>query len=110
MTTPTDDKESFCVPVASFELGKVVATRGAIASCSMLYMEQCLARHVRGDWGVVCAEDRKSNFEALRERLRILSAYPIDPAKPCKGWGDNTLWIITEADRSATTFLLPSEY
>jgi hypothetical protein len=40
----------------------------------------------------------------------FLSAYPIDPAKPCKGFGDNTLWIITEGDRSATTFLLPSEY
>jgi len=38
------------------------------------------------------------------------AAYPIDPAKPCKGHGDNCLWIITEADRSATTFLLPDEY
>jgi hypothetical protein len=70
----------------------------------MIYMEHCLARHVRGDWGVVCAEDRKSNFEALRARLRILSASPIDLAKPCEGFGGNTLWIITEADRSATSF------
>jgi hypothetical protein len=46
----------------------------------------------------------------LKGGSRILSAYPIDPAKPCKGFGDNTLWIITEADRSATTFLLPDEY
>jgi hypothetical protein len=110
MNKPTNDNDQFRVPVALFELGQVVATRGAIAACSMLYLEQCLARHVRGDWGVVCAEDRKSNFEALRERLRILSAYPINPEKPCKGFGDNTLWIITEADRSATTFLLPDEY
>ncbi len=73
-------------------------------------MRQCLSRHVRGDWGVVCAEDRKSNFEALRGGFRIFSAYPIDPEEPCKGFGDNTLWIITEADRSATTFLLPEEY
>jgi hypothetical protein len=36
--------------------------------------------------------------------------YPIDPAKPCEGFGDNTLWIITEGDRSVTTFLLPDEY
>ena len=36
--------------------------------------------------------------------------HPIDPAKPCKGFGDNTLWIITEGDRSVTTFLLPDEY
>ncbi len=40
----------------------------------------------------------------------ILSAYPIDPDKRSKGYGDNTLWIITEADRSVTTFLLPDEY
>ena len=110
MNKPTNDNDAFRVPVALFELGKVVATRGAIAACSMLYMEQCLARHVRGDWGVVCAEDHKANSEALRDQHRIRSAYPIDPAKPCKGFGDNTLWIITEADRSATTFLLPDEY
>ena len=51
-----------------------------------------------------------SNEEALTLGHRLLSAYPIDPAKPCRGFGSNTLWIITEADRSATTFLLPDEY
>ena len=105
-----DNKEPIRVPTALFELGQIVATRGAVAACRNDYMLQCLAQHVRGDWGVVCAEDRKSNFEALFARLRILSAYPIDPAKPSKGWGENTLWIITEADRSVTTFLLPEEY
>ena len=110
MKTSSNDKEPFRIPVALFELGRIVATQGAIASCSTLCMEQCLARHVRGDWGCVCAEDRKSNFEALFSGGRILSSYPIDPAKPCKGFGDNTLWIITEGDRSATTFLLPTEY
>jgi hypothetical protein len=104
------DKEPIRIPVALFDLGQIVATRGALETCRRDYMQQCLARHVRGDWGCVCAEDRKSNFEALFAKLRILSAYPIDPAKPCKGFGDNTLWIITEADRSVTTFLLPSEY
>jgi hypothetical protein len=39
-----------------------------------------------------------------------LSAYPIDPGKSCEGFGGNCLWIITEADRSVTTFLLPHEY
>jgi hypothetical protein len=73
-------------------------------------LHQLLARHIRGDWGCVCPEDRKTNFEALFDGHRLLSAYPIDPAKPCKGWGDNCLWIITEADRSVTTFLLPEEY
>jgi hypothetical protein len=105
-----DNKEPFRIPAVLFDLGRIVAARGAIASCSLLYMEQCLARHVRGDWGCVCADDRKSNFDALFSGGRILSSYPIDPAKPCKGFGENTLWIITEGDRSATTFLLPSEY
>ncbi|MBN9124535.1 MAG: hypothetical protein J0I60_07385 [Nitrosospira sp.] len=41
---------------------------------------------------------------------RILSAYAIDDTKSCEGHGDNTLWIITETDRSVTTFLLPGEY
>jgi hypothetical protein len=65
---------------------------------------------MRGDWGCVCAEDRETNDEAVRDGNRILSAYPIDEDKPCKGFGENTLWIITEWDRSVTTFLLPEEY
>jgi hypothetical protein len=85
------------------KLGQVVATRGALGACSREYLAQCLARHTRGDWGVVGAEDAAANDQALREGARILSAYPIDPAKPCEGHGANTLWIITEADRSATT-------
>lgn len=68
------------------------------------------AGHVRGDWGCVCANDRKTNFAALFSGERILSAYPLDPAQPCKGFGENTIWIITEADRSVTTLLLPDEY
>ncbi|MBN8927619.1 MAG: hypothetical protein J0H19_13455, partial [Rhodospirillales bacterium] len=67
-------------------------------------------RHVSGDWGCVCDEDKALNDEAVELGNRILSAYPIDPAKPCEGFGDNCLWIITERDRSVTTFLLPSEY
>ena len=39
-----------------------------------------------------------------------MSAYPIDPANPSEGFGENILWIATEADRSVTTFLLPGEY
>jgi hypothetical protein len=110
MNDTADNQEPGRVPTALFELGQIVATRGAIESCRSDYMRQCLARHVGGDWGVICAEDRESNIEALAAGLRILSAYPIDPAKPSKGFGDNTLWIITEADRSVTTFLLPEEY
>jgi hypothetical protein len=95
---------------ASFALGQIVSTPGVMEACSPELLLRCLVRHASGDWGAVCKEDAASNDAAVKNGLRILSAYPIDPAKPCKGFGENTLWIITEADRSATTFLLPSEY
>lgn len=102
--------DRFAVPVQLFDLGQIVATPGALATCSREHMQACLARHVRGDWGNVCKDDWAANFAALMDGDRLLSAYPIDPAKPAKGFGENRLWIITEADRSVTTFLLPDEY
>jgi hypothetical protein len=101
-----------------FELGRIVSTPGALEACPAVYMQKCLARHVTGDWGCVCDEDKQANDAAIAGRERILSAYPIDPSKPSEATrllpeprsGENTLWIITEADRSATTFLLPEEY
>lgn len=60
-----------------------------------------LSRHVRGDWGDLDEEDKKENELSVTEGFRILSAY---------GKGDSRLWVITEADRSATTILLPREY
>lgn len=91
-------------------LGRVVSTPAARAACGTPYLMACLARHQSGDWGCVSPEDGRANDQALRYGDRVLSAYPVDPEQPCKGWGDNTLWIITEADRSTTTFLLPEEY
>lgn len=93
-----------------FDLGQIVSTPGALESCPSDHLLYCLARHARGDWGSVCSEDAETNNLAVEEGSRILSAYPIDPAEPSKGYGANTLWIITEADRSVTTFLLPDEY
>src|ERR1700761_7336953 len=93
-----------------FELGIIVTTPGALEACPAVYLQKCLARHVTGDWGSVSDDDKQENDLALSEGLRVLSAYPIDAAKPCEGFGANTLWIITEADRSVTTFLLPDEY
>jgi hypothetical protein len=93
-----------------FLLGRVVATGGAMAIDDLPLLNSCLNRHVRGDWGCVCEEDAKTNEEAVKMGWRILSAYPIDERRLCKGYGDNTLWIITAADRSVTTFLLPEEY
>ena len=84
-------------------LGKVVATPGALK----LLMEagghpfDYLARHATGDWGELCAFDRRQNEIALREGLRVLSSYDVPAGR---------VWIITEADRSVTTILLPEEY
>ena len=106
----TSEKDLFTVPVRLFDLGQIVATPGVLEVCSPERLRDCLSRHIRGDWGHVCADDKALNFEALTAGNRLFSAYPIDPAKPCEGFGENCLWIITEADRSVTTFLLPEEY
>ena len=89
---------------ALFETGQVVATPGAIAAFQTAGEQPVdyLMRHVTGDWGDLDAGDRRANERAVNRELRILSAYKL---------GDGTrIWIITEADRSATTFLLPEEY
>jgi hypothetical protein len=62
-----------------------------------------LSRHARGDWGVVGKDDARANDWALSDGTRLLSAYLLRD-------GTTRIWIITEADRSATTVLLPSEY
>ncbi|MEM7387300.1 MAG: type I restriction endonuclease subunit M [Verrucomicrobiota bacterium] len=65
-------------------------------------MLKALARHERGDWGEVCTEDRAENEEALRRGGRLLSVYRTEEG--------TRFYIITEADRSSTTVLLPDEY
>ena len=60
-----------------------------------------LARHATGDWGELCAFDRRQNEIALHEGLRIFSSYETTAGR---------CWVITEADRSVTTILLPEEY
>jgi hypothetical protein len=94
----------------SFELGLIVATPGALAVTTLEKRRHYLTRHSIGDWGHVCRDDWDANDEAVEDGNRILSAHPIDAAKPCEGFGENTLWIITDADRSVTTLLLPDEY
>lgn len=85
-----------------FPLGQVVATRGAIASLTRDEIGFALAMHRTGNWGDLCAEDRKANDRALGEEGRLLSAYTL-------GSGVR-FYVITEWDRSVTTVLLPSEY
>ena len=86
----------------SFDLGQLVITPAAQEALPRSEVCDALARHSRGDWGDVCAEDWEANEEALREDARILSAY--------HSTGGIKFWIITEGDRSATTVLLPDDY
>lgn len=95
---------------APFSTGKVIATPGALRALDPGRLLGLLARHAKGDWGVIDETDREANRYALRNGMRVMSVYAIDPTQPCAGFGDNTIWVITEADRSATTFLLPEEY
>jgi hypothetical protein len=87
-----------------FNLGQLVATPGALRALEEAGQSPgyFLDRHVAGDWGEVDAEDWRANEEALVHGERLLSAY-----KTLRGV---KLWVITEADRSSTCTLLPSEY
>ncbi len=93
-------------------LGRVVITPGVqiVLAEHPHLADALLRRHQSGDWGCVSEPDRLENNESLKMGWRVLSAYPIDASRPCEGHGDNTIWIITEADRSVTTLLLPNEY
>jgi len=104
LVRPTPEQQT-AVP-----LGRIVATPGVMASVALARITECLLAHAGGDWGCVGDEDRHTNDVALRRGFRIVSAYPIDASKPSQGHGDNTLWMITEWDRSVTTVLLPEEY
>ena len=88
----------------AFELGQIVATPGALAAIKKAGQQpgEFLTRHINRDWGDLDDEDRKENQYGLDHGFRLLSAYKTNA-------GDR-LWIITEADRSVTTLLLPEEY
>lgn len=90
-----------------FPLGQLAATPGALElleqHCVSLF--DLLARHARGDWGDVDAEDAHANDQALIHGSRVLSCYTLVP-----GDADTRVWIISEGDRSVTTALKPEEY
>lgn len=71
------------------------------------YALACLRRHTNNDWGEMDEEDKEANNQALSQGTRLLSSYT-DDRFPKNGVA--TIWIITEADRSATTILFPNEY
>ena len=87
-----------------FSLGRVVATPGALAALDKCREEAAtyLLRHAQGDWGDLDREDARANDAALVDGTRLLSSY--------RTTAGVKLWLITEADRSATTLLLPEEY
>ena len=86
-----------------FALGHLVATPAALDLCREHGLDPLayVRRHVCGDWGAVCAEDAAANERAVSRALRLLSVYDTPGGR---------LWVITEADRAATTVLLPSDY
>lgn len=91
----------------SFALGRLLQTRGVndlmVENENFCkFVAQSMARHIKGDWGDLCAEDKQENEFSLKAGFRLLSAYEAE--------GLPKIWIITEADRSATTILFPDEY
>ena len=89
---------------AKFFPGVLVITPGALAAFQRTGegIQPFLTRHLCGDWGNLDTYDWKENEYSLRQGFRLLSAYPLRDG--------STIWMITEADRSATTILLPDEY
>ena len=87
-----------------FPLGQILLTPGAIETLSESGQmpHEFLSRHARLEQGELSGEDHRENLYSVDKRLRIFSAF-----KTAQGV---KLWVITEADRSATTILLPSEY
>ncbi len=85
-----------------FELGQVVSTPGALEALTREEIGKAIARHHRGDWGEVDRHDWQENEASLQKGFRLLSAY--------QSTNGTKFWVITEADRSSTCVLLPSEY
>jgi hypothetical protein len=87
-----------------FPPGQVVATPAALRAITEAGQTpaEFLERHVHGDWGELDEEERQENERSLEDDCRLLSAYRLRD--------ETKIWIITEADRSSTTILLPEEY
>ena len=90
-----------------FRTGRLLVTRGVADQQAedtgfAVFVAESLGRHMRGDWGDLGPEDKAENERSLVHGWRLLSAYEHE--------GQPSIWIITEADRSATTVLFPQEY
>ncbi len=87
---------------AKFKLGRIVSTPNALNHLTYDEILSGLMRHVTGDWGDVDEHDRQENELSLKQGSRLLSVY--------HSTAQLKFWIITEADRSVTTVLLPDDY
>ena len=87
---------------AKFPMGRLVATPNTVEHIPNPDIMAALQRHLTGDWGDVDEDDRQENELSLKEGFRLLSVY--------RSAAGVKFWIITEADRSATTVLLPEDY
>ena len=99
MTTMT---KIYLVPQPKFPLGELYVTAAVDETLAPEEIQTALKRHARGDWGDISTDDRDENESALCEARRLMSVY-----RDSKGV---EFWIITEADRSVTTVLLPDDY
>jgi hypothetical protein len=90
--------------LSKFSLGRIVATPEALEALEEANQNpiEFIQRHQTGDWGELCEEDKRENEFSVRNGFRILSAY--------RTQNKVKIWIITEADRSVTTLLLPQGY
>ncbi len=107
-----------------FSMGQLLATPGALAfiATHSINLSELLRRHVSGDDGDLCEDDKEANKFALTHGARIFSSYRFSGTSRATGGAqlsqsefsdehdDCRLWIITEADRQSTTVLLPIEY
>jgi hypothetical protein len=87
-----------------FDLGQLVATPGALAALEKTGQNamEFLSRHFTGDWGDLPEEDKAENQFSLEKGFQILSSYRTN--------ANDKIWVITEANRSHTTLMLPDEY
>jgi hypothetical protein len=90
------------IPLAKFRLGKIVFTPNALDRLTQDDILLAIQRHQAGDWGDVSENDRQENELSLKQGSRLWSVY--HAANGIK------FWLITEANRSATSVLMPEDY
>jgi hypothetical protein len=100
---PKSNKDSIIrLRLTKFSIGFLCSTLGAMEELEPDEMTKMLQRHAGCDWGNCCPHDQRANDEALETGARLFSVY--------RSRSGAKIWVITEADRSSTTVLLPSEY